>query len=69
MFPIKAHFDIKRDYNAATGEQTNVIVENTTDRPWYDRERPELFARTLRAAKAALDPAGVLNPGVLFDPD
>jgi len=34
----------------------------------YDRERPELFARALRAAKAALDPAGVLNPGVLVDP-
>jgi hypothetical protein len=38
VFPIKAHFDIKRDYNAATGEQTNVIVENVTDRPWHERE-------------------------------
>ncbi|MEZ4241745.1 MAG: FAD-binding oxidoreductase [Myxococcota bacterium] len=34
-------------------------------RPWYDEQRPEPFARALRAAKAALDPAGVLNPGVL----
>ena len=34
-------------------------------RPWYDRERPEPFALALRAAKRALDPAGVLNPGVL----
>ncbi len=34
-------------------------------RPWYDRERPEPFAIALRAAKAALDPAGILNPGVL----
>ena len=32
-------------------------------RPWYDRERPELFARALRAAKRALDPRGILNPG------
>ncbi|MEW5852178.1 MAG: FAD-binding oxidoreductase [Myxococcota bacterium] len=39
-----------------------------THRPWYDRERPEPFALALRAAKAALDPAGILNPGVLFDP-
>jgi alkyldihydroxyacetonephosphate synthase len=38
-------------------------------RPWYDRERPEGFARALRAAKAALDPAGILNPGVLLAPD
>jgi alkyldihydroxyacetonephosphate synthase len=36
-------------------------------RPWYDRERPEPFALALKAAKAALDPAGVLNPGVLVD--
>jgi alkyldihydroxyacetonephosphate synthase len=37
-------------------------------RPWYDRERPDLFAAALVAAKQALDPAGVLNPGVLIDP-
>ncbi|WP_281367841.1 FAD-linked oxidase C-terminal domain-containing protein [Nonomuraea typhae] len=30
-----------------------------------DRQRPEPFAPALRAAKDALDPAGVLNPGVL----
>ena len=37
-------------------------------RPGYDRQRPEPFAVALRAAKAALDPAGILNPGVLIDP-
>ncbi|RBY96859.1 FAD-binding oxidoreductase [Blastococcus sp. TF02-8] len=36
-------------------------------RPGYDRQRPEPFALALRAAKAALDPAGILNPGVLVD--
>ena len=36
-------------------------------RPWYDRQRPEPFAAALRAAKAAVDPAGMLNPGVLVD--
>ncbi len=35
-------------------------------RPWYDAERPDPFAAALAAAKAALDPAGVLNPGVLI---
>jgi alkyldihydroxyacetonephosphate synthase len=34
-------------------------------RPWYDGERPEPYALALRAAKSALDPAGILNPGVL----
>jgi alkyldihydroxyacetonephosphate synthase len=37
-------------------------------RPWYDRQRPELFASAFRAAKRALDPQAVLNPGVLIDP-
>ena len=32
------------------------------------RQRPEPFAAALRAAKAAVDPAGLLNPGVLIDP-
>ncbi len=37
-------------------------------RPWYDQERPDLFADALRAAKQAVDPNAVLNPGVLIDP-
>jgi alkyldihydroxyacetonephosphate synthase len=37
-------------------------------RPWYDRQRPDPFAAALRAAKSAVDPAGILNPGVLIDP-
>jgi len=36
-------------------------------RPWYDRQRPDAFARALGAAKHELDPAGILNPGVLID--
>jgi alkyldihydroxyacetonephosphate synthase len=37
-------------------------------RPWFDRERPPAFERALRATKEALDPDGLLNPGVLLDP-
>jgi alkyldihydroxyacetonephosphate synthase len=38
-------------------------------RPGYDRQRPDGFARALAAAKRELDPAGILNPGVLIDPE
>lgn len=37
-FPILSHFDIRRGYNAQTGEENNVIEENTTDRTWDTRE-------------------------------
>lgn len=37
-------------------------------RPWYDIQRPDPFAEALRAAKRALDPNAILNPGVLIDP-
>jgi alkyldihydroxyacetonephosphate synthase len=37
-------------------------------RPWYDRQRPEPFAQALRGARAAVDPCGIMNPGVLIDP-
>jgi len=35
-------------------------------RPWYERQRPELFGDVIAATKKTLDPAGVLNPGVLI---
>jgi hypothetical protein len=38
VFPIIAHFDIQRLYDPSTGEQSNVIVENMEDRPWYERD-------------------------------
>lgn len=37
-FPITSHFDVQRSYSSGTGEQTNVIVENGSDRNWYERE-------------------------------
>jgi alkyldihydroxyacetonephosphate synthase len=35
--------------------------------PWYRQQRPELFHTALAAAKAALDPKGILNPGIVVD--
>ncbi|WP_423834655.1 FAD-binding oxidoreductase [Streptomyces manipurensis] len=36
-------------------------------RKGYDLQRPDPFALALKAAKGALDPRGILNPGVLVD--
>ncbi|MEZ4249780.1 MAG: zinc-dependent metalloprotease [Polyangiales bacterium] len=38
MYKISSHFDIRREYNPVTGEEQNVISENSSDRPWYERE-------------------------------
>jgi alkyldihydroxyacetonephosphate synthase len=53
---------------AAGGTITHHHAVGREHRRWYDTERPEPFALALRAAKKALDPVGVLNPGVLIDP-
>ncbi len=36
-YAIQKHFDVRRDYNPATGEELNTVVENDSDRAWYDR--------------------------------
>ena len=53
---------------SAGGTITHHHAVGRDHRRWYDRQRPEQFAAALRAAKAAVDPAGILNPGVLIDP-
>lgn len=85
MWPIMSHFDIKREYSVATGEQSNVLSENTTDRPWYERDyiRVDWNAEMVRetgfiTGNAAAQPvhyvqdweAGGLNPDApVFEPE
>jgi alkyldihydroxyacetonephosphate synthase len=52
---------------AAGGTITHHHAVGRDHRPWYDKQRPELFAEALRAAKRTVDPQGLLNPGVLID--
>lgn len=54
--------------DAAGGTITHHHAVGRMHRPQYDRQRPDLFAAALRAAKRAVDPGGVMNPGVLVDP-
>jgi len=53
---------------AAGGTITQHHAVGRDHRPWYDVQRPDPFAAALRSAKAELDPAAILNPGVLVDP-
>ena len=53
---------------AAGGTITHHHAVGRDHRRWYDLQRPEPFATGLRAIKRALDPNGLLNPGVLIDP-
>jgi alkyldihydroxyacetonephosphate synthase len=50
---------------AAGGTLTHHHAVGRDHRPWLDREIGSLGVALLGAAKATLDPAGVLNPGVL----
>jgi len=54
---------------ACGGTITHHHAVGRDHRAWYDRQRPPLFGDALRAAKRALDPDAILNPGVLIDPD
>jgi alkyldihydroxyacetonephosphate synthase len=51
---------------AAGGTITHHHAVGRDHRPWYDKQRPDPFAAALRGAKAAVDPQGLLNPGVLI---
>jgi alkyldihydroxyacetonephosphate synthase len=50
---------------AAGATITHHHAVGTDHRPWFAEEVGEVGVRVLRAVKAELDPAGILNPGVL----
>ncbi|MDE0718945.1 MAG: FAD-binding oxidoreductase [Dehalococcoidia bacterium] len=52
---------------AAGGTITHHHAVGRLHRPWYDQQRPDLFAQSLKAIKKTLDPNSVLNPGLLID--
>lgn len=64
--------EIKAEANdivvSAGGTITHHHAVGRDHRPGYARECQPLFADALRAAKQALDPDGLMNPGVLIDP-
>jgi hypothetical protein len=70
-FPVLSHFDIRRDYNPATGEESNIIVENTSDRPWYEREYMRVdWSRNLNTDSYDFDTLSLMGVygGVHYEP-
>ena len=73
----KTMLDIWKEIKLTTNEICNSMGGTVTHhhavgrdhRPnGYDKQRPELFSKVLISAKSTLDPKGVMNPGVLIDP-
>ena len=70
-FPILSHFDIRRDYNPTTGEESNVIVENTSDRAWDEREYMRVdWSRNLNVDAYDFDTLSLMGVygGVTYEP-
>jgi alkyldihydroxyacetonephosphate synthase len=69
---IEQWWAVKRAVSDAIEREGGTITHHHAvgrdHRPWYDRQRPDLFAAALRGAKGAVDPQGIMNPGVLLDP-
>jgi alkyldihydroxyacetonephosphate synthase len=64
--------DVKDSVMTVVGDLGGTVTHHHAvgrdHRAGYDAQRPDPFAAALVAAKAAVDPDAILNPGVLIDP-
>ncbi|MEZ4473981.1 MAG: hypothetical protein R3F60_24975 [bacterium] len=70
-FPIERHFDIINAYNSTTGEKLNVVEENSSDRPWYEREYFRVdFSRNMATDSYDFDTLSLLGVfgGITYEP-
>ena len=67
---LEQHERIKRAATDAVvragGTVTHHHAVGRLHRPWYEAERPAPMGDVLRAVKRVLDPASIMNPGVLL---
>lgn len=68
VYPITAHFDIQRQFDRSTGRQSNVIHEEQSLRPWYEREYMRVdwsqnsLTGTLKLFNIQVSPNSYLQP-------
>ena len=71
VFRIVNQFDIRRAYNPATGEELNVIEENSSDRPWAQRNYVRVdFSKNLNTSAYELDSlalTGMIQGGIDYE--
>ncbi len=70
-YRIEKHFDIVRSYNPTTGEELNVIEENSVDRPWYERGYMRVdWSKNLNVDAYDFDTLALLQPfgGIIYEP-
>ena len=54
--------------NELGGTVTHHHAVGRLHRPWYDQQRPALFADAHAEAKHKLDQHGIISPGINVDP-
>ena len=71
MFRVQSHFDIIRSYNPTTGEKMNIVEENSSDRPWFERAYMRVdFSANLATNTYDFDTLAMLGVygGVKYEP-
>jgi len=69
-FKVLSHFDVQREYNPGTGERSNVISENTVDRPWFERQFVRVdWSKNLSTDNYEFDTISMMGAfGVTYEP-
>ena len=68
IYRIFLYFDIRCQYNITIGEELNVIEENSTDRPWYERQFMRVDWSTNLTAETDLFLIARILDGVVAEP-
>ena len=64
-YRARREYEAKRCSGAVLTYRPVFLSIITAAMPWRRAQRPNLFGKALASAKSALDPAGIVNPGVL----